>query len=210
MAPLTESQWPAVRATLPTGADEAWFRSELERIASDTVPPRKQQQTHLYRAQVCRALIRELPYLEHVKDKDALAEQLECQQQEEEDRADKYRRIAAQRQPTRFLQYCLLLDLWERAGGRLGITTPRKRRDARQNPPPTGLVIPYLQAVATAIWGKAPGAYQIKDIKRRYLRTFKRATSLVASTSHVRTEPTSVKRASVEIASVTAVKAAGT
>ena len=27
-APLTESQWAAVRVTLPTGTDEAWFRSE--------------------------------------------------------------------------------------------------------------------------------------------------------------------------------------
>jgi hypothetical protein len=32
---LTESQWAVIRATLPTGANEAWFRSELERIAGD-------------------------------------------------------------------------------------------------------------------------------------------------------------------------------
>jgi hypothetical protein len=208
MAPLTESQWAEVRATLPTGADEAWFRSELERIASDTVPPRKQQQTHLYRARICRDLIRELRYLEHIKDKDAIAEQLQRQQQEEENRADKYRRVAAQKQPKKFMQYCFLLDLWVRAGGHLGITTPHKRRDARHNPLPTGPVIRYLQTVATAIWGKAPGAYQIKDIKRRYLRTW--VSSLIASISYVRAEPTSIKRASVAIASATAVKAAGT
>ena len=82
-SPLTESQWAAVRATLPPGTNEAWFGSELERIASDTVPPSKRCQIHLKRAQVCRDLIRELPYLEHIKDKDALAEQLERQQQDE-------------------------------------------------------------------------------------------------------------------------------
>jgi hypothetical protein len=87
-APLTESQWAAVRATLPTGTDEAWFRSELNRIASDTVPPNKRQWIHLKRAQACGDLIRELPYLEHIKDKDALAEQLKRHQQEENNRAN--------------------------------------------------------------------------------------------------------------------------
>lgn len=52
MAPLTEPQWAVVRATLPPGADEAEFRSELERIANDTVPPKKRQQIHLKRAQI--------------------------------------------------------------------------------------------------------------------------------------------------------------
>jgi hypothetical protein len=85
--PLTESQWKKMRATLPSGADEAWFRSELDRIASDTVPPSKHQQTHLNRAQVCRDFIRELRYLEHIKDKEALAKQLQRQQQEEENLA---------------------------------------------------------------------------------------------------------------------------
>jgi hypothetical protein len=35
--------------------NEAWFRSELERIASDTVPPTKRQEMHLKRAQVCKS-----------------------------------------------------------------------------------------------------------------------------------------------------------
>ena len=39
MVQLAELQWAAVRVTLPAGVDEAWFRSELERIASDMVPP---------------------------------------------------------------------------------------------------------------------------------------------------------------------------
>jgi hypothetical protein len=200
--PLTESQWGKVRATLPNGVDETSFRSELDRIASDTVPPKKQQRIHLKRSQVCTDLIRELPYLKHIKDRHVLAEQLERQRQEEKNLADKYRRIAAR------LQYCFVLDLWVRAGGHLPITTPYKRRDARHSPRPTGPVIPYLQAVATAIWGKPPGADQIKKIKRRYLRTW--VSSVIASTSYVRAEPTSVKRASVAIASTTMVKAAGT
>jgi hypothetical protein len=184
-APLTESQWAAVRATLPTATDEARFRSELERIASDTVPPSKRQWIHFKRAQACADLIRELPYLEHIKDKDALAEQLKRQQQEENNRADELRRIAAQKQPKRFLRYRFLLDLWERGGGHLRIKTPYKRRDHRHSPLPTGPVICYLQAVATAIWGKAPGAYQVKDIKRQYQRRFKRGCSRIASISHV-------------------------
>jgi hypothetical protein len=61
MAPLTESQWTAVRTTLPKAADQGRFRIELEPIASDTVPPRKWQQSHLERALVCVDLIRELP-----------------------------------------------------------------------------------------------------------------------------------------------------
>ena len=149
------------------------------------MPPSKRQWIHFKRAQACGDLIRELPYLEHIKDKDALAEQLERQQQEEKNRADKLGRIAAQKQPKRFLQYCFLLDLWERAGGELGITTPYKRRDHRHSPLPTGPVICYLQRVATEIWGKAPGAYQVKDIKRQYRRTFKRGSSAIASISHV-------------------------
>jgi hypothetical protein len=202
MTALTGSQWTAVWATLPTGTNEAWFRSELERIASDTVPPRKQQQAHLNRAQVCRDFIHELRYLAQIKDKDALAKQLQRQEQEEESLADKYRRIAAQKRPKRFLQYCFLLDLWVRAGGHLRIRTPYKRRDARHNPLPTGPVIPYLQAVATAIWGKTPGADQIKKIKRQYLRTFKgRGSSDIASTSYVTVEPILIKRASVRSAS---------
>ena len=84
---------------------------------------------HLKRAQICRDLIRELPNLEHIKDKDALSDQLQRQQEQEKDRAEIYRRIAAQKQPKRFLQYCFLLDLWERAGGYLPIKTPYKRRD---------------------------------------------------------------------------------
>ena len=83
-----------MRATLPTGNDEAWLRSELERIASDTVPPSKRQLIHFKRAQACADLIRELPYLKHIKDKDALAEQLERQRQEEKKRVDKLARIA--------------------------------------------------------------------------------------------------------------------
>lgn len=184
-SPLTESQWAAVRATLPPGTNEAWFGSELERIASDTVPPSKRCQIHLKRAQVCRDLIRELPYLEHIKDKDALAEQLERQQQDEKNCTDKFASIAKQKQPTKFLQYCFLLALWQDARGNLGITTPRKKRDDRHSPPPTGLVIDYLQAVATAIWGKAPRAYQVKFIKSQYLRRFKRAECRIASTSDV-------------------------
>jgi hypothetical protein len=183
-APLTESQWAAVRATLPTGTDEAWFRSELNRIASDTVPPNKRQWIHLKRAQACGDLIRELPYLEHIKDKDALAEQLKRHQQEENNRANELRRIAAQKQP-KLLQYFFLLDLWERAGGKLGITTPYKKRGDRHSPLPTGPVIRYFQAVATAIWGRAPRAHRIKKIKRQYRRGFKRGCSDIASISHV-------------------------
>ena len=61
----------------------------------------------LKRAQICRDLIRDLPNLEHIKDKDALSDQLQRQQEQEKDRAEIYRRIAAQKQPKRFLQYCL-------------------------------------------------------------------------------------------------------
>ncbi len=75
-----------------------------------TLPVRSKRgavQIHNKRAQVCGDLIRELPYLRHIADKAALAEQLELQQ-----RAEVSRRIAAQKQPTRFLQCCFLLDLW--------------------------------------------------------------------------------------------------
>jgi hypothetical protein len=120
-----------------------------------------------------------------IKDKDELAEQLKRQQQQEKIRADNLARIAAQKQPKRFLQYCFLLDLWERAGGEVGITTPYKKRGDRYSPLPTGPVIRYFQAVATAIWGKAPGAYQVKDIKRQYRRRFKRGRTSIASISHV-------------------------
>jgi hypothetical protein len=180
----------AVRATLPAEVDEGWFRSELERIAGDTVPPGLRLQMHLKRAQTCGDLVRELPNLEHIKDKDAFSDQLQRQQEHEKRCAEFYRRIAAQKQPKRFLQYCFLLELWERAGRHLRIKTPYKKRDDRHSPRPTGPVIPYFQAVATAIWGKAPGAYQIKDIKRQYLRTFKRGSSFITSFSQVKVEPT--------------------
>ena len=104
------------------------------------------------------------------------SEQLERQQQAEKNRANKFARIAAQKQP-KLLQYFFLLDLWERAGGELGITTPYKKRGDRHRPLPTGPVIRYFQAVATAIWGKAPRAHRIKVIKRQYRRRFKRGCS---------------------------------
>jgi hypothetical protein len=189
---LTESQWAAVRATLPPDVDEVWFRSELERIASETLPPKRLYQIYLERAERLQHLIRDLPDLEYVENNDALREQLRRQQEHEKDRADFYRRMAEQKQPKRFLQYCFILDLWERAGGHLPIKTPYKKRDARRSPLPTGPVIPYLQAVATAIWGKAPGAHQVKDTKSRYQRRFKRTA--ITSFSHVTIDERKIRK----------------
>ena len=88
---------------------------ELARIAGETVPPKRRYEIHVERAERLQHLLRDLPNLEYVKTNDALREQLRRQQEHENDRAKLYRRIAAQKQPKRFLQYCFILDLWERA-----------------------------------------------------------------------------------------------
>src|SRR5262249_43014241 len=122
MAPLTESQWAEVRTNLPNGADEAGFRIELERILSDTmIPPKIRQQIHFKRAQLCRSLMCELPYLEHIKDKNAFAKQLGRQQQEEENLAEKYRRIAAR-------------SISARPGTPNAVSSTQTRRRQRQTP----------------------------------------------------------------------------
>jgi hypothetical protein len=156
-----------------------WFRGELERIANDTLSPKKQEQMYLDSARLCAAMIRRLPAMEHITDRVALSEQLKHQQQEDRNRAKIYGRIAAQKQPRRFLQQCNILRLWQRAGGGLGITTPIKKRDDRRTPLPRGAVILYFQAVAGAIWGKAPSADRIKEIVREYRRTFKPGNSIM-------------------------------
>jgi hypothetical protein len=191
---FTELQWAAVRATLPSGVHETSFRGELERIAIGMVWPKKQERIHLDRARRCTVLIGDLPGMEHIKDKGALLEQLKRQLQEDRNRAKIYGHMAAQKQPRRFLQQCEILQLWERAGGVVRITTPRRKRDDHRNPLPRGAVIQYFQSVATAIWGRAPSAHQIKDIVRRYRRTFKPASSLIASSTRVLVNATSVKR----------------
>jgi hypothetical protein len=191
---FTELQWASIRETLPSDVDETTFRGELERIAIGTVSPKKQETVYFDRARLCADLIRELPGMEHIKDKGALLEQLKHQQQEDRNRAKIYGHIAAQKQPRRFLQQCEILQLWERAGGVVRITTPRRKRDDEHNPLPRGAVIRYFQSVATAIWGRAPSAHQIKDIVRRYRRTFKPASSLIASSTRVLVHATSVKR----------------
>jgi hypothetical protein len=210
MARFTESQWEAVRATLPGAVDETWFRRELERIATDTVSPKKRERLYLDRARHCADLIRDLPSMEHIKDKGALLEQLKRQQKEDSNRAKLYGRIAAQKRPIRFLRQCEILQLWERAGGDLGITTRRKKRNDPHHPPPTGVVIPYFRSAATTIWGRAPGAHQIKDIVRRYRRTFKPASSLITSSTKMTADATAVKQASAHIASSTVVSAEAT
>jgi hypothetical protein len=190
MARFTESQWAAVKATLPSGVDEAWFRGELERIASDTSSPKRRERIYLDRARLCAQMSRELPGMEHIGDKDALSEQLKCQQREDSYRGKIYGHIAAQRQPRRFLQQCNVLQLWQHVGGALGINTPRRKKDDPHNPLPTGAVIPYFQAAAMAVWGKAPSAHQIKKIVPRYRRFFKTASSNIASFSMVKVDPT--------------------
>jgi hypothetical protein len=83
MVGLIESQWATVRDTLPNGIDETWFRGELERIANDTLSPKKQEQMYLDSARLCAAMIRRLPAMEHITDRVALSEQLKHQQQED-------------------------------------------------------------------------------------------------------------------------------
>jgi hypothetical protein len=207
MARFTESQWEAVRVTLPRGVDETRFRCALERIAIGTSSPKRQERICFDRAQLCAALIRELPGMEHIKDKDALFEQLKRQKREDTNRGRIYGRIADQKQPNRFLQQCEILQLCEGAGGAVRVTTPRRRRDDPRARPPTGAVIAYFHAAARMICGKAPGAYQIKDICSRYRRALKPGDSFIASFTKLRVDATSVQRASTHIASSTGVRA---
>ncbi len=112
-------------------------------------------------------------------------------------------RGADQKQPRHFLKQCEVLQLWERAGGRLVINTPRKKRDAPHTPPPTGDVISYFQAVAAPLGLRTPGAYQIKAIVRQYRRTLKPGSSLIATSTQVSVVATSLKQGSTHIASST-------
>jgi hypothetical protein len=203
MARFTERQWKAVRGTLPSGVDETLFRRELESIALDTSSPRKQEQLYLDSARLCADFIRRLPSMEEIKDKDQLREQLKRQQQSDRNRAKIYGHIAAQKQPRHFLKQCEILQLWEGACGRPRITTPQKKRDDPHTPPPTGDVISYFQAVAAPLGLRTPGAYQIKDIVRRYRRTFRPGSTLIASATQLSVVATSVKQGSTHIASST-------
>jgi hypothetical protein len=203
MARFTERQWKAVRGTLPSGVDETLFRRELESIALDTSSPRKQEQLYLDSARLCADFIRRLPSMEEIKDKDQLREQLKRQQQSDRNRAKIYGHIAAQKQPRHFLKQCEILQLWEGACGRPRITTPQKKRDDPHTPQPTGAVISYFQAVAAPILGRTPSAHQIKDIVRRYRRTFRPGSSLIASSTQLSVVAASVKQGSTHIASST-------
>jgi hypothetical protein len=201
MTSITDSEWAAVRATLPKGVDERWFRGELERIKSDTPSPKKQETIYIDRARLCANMIQALPGMEHISDKDAIAEQLKRQQQEDSSRGKFYGRITAERQPRRFLQYCNLLCLWMQVGGRIAIKTPGKKRGDHRSPLPTGDVIPYFQAAAKAIRGTAPTAHQIKKIARRCRDHFKPASSDLASSMIMSVNATSVQQGTVNIAS---------
>jgi len=210
MARFTERQWEAVRGTLPSGVDETLFRRELERIALDTTSPKKQEQLYLDSARLCAEFIRRLPSMEEIRDQDELREQLKRQQQSDSYRAKIYGHIAAQKQPRRFLKQCEILQLWDGVGGCLRITAPPKKRDDYHTPQPTGAVIPYFQAVAAPIWGRTPGAHQIRYIVQRYHRTFRPGSTLIASSTQLSVVATSVKQGSTHIASSTQLRAGAT
>lgn len=210
MALITESDWNRIRATLPGGVDETWFRGALECIASEpTVSPKKQEGIYLNRARSCADLIRYLPGMEHLNVNDALLEQLNRQQQADTIRGRFNGRIAAQKRPTRFLRQCGILHLWERAGGSLRTTTRIKKRSDTCHPQPTGAVILYFQAAATAICGKAPRAHHIKRMIREYRSHFRPASSLISSSAAVKVNATSVYQGSVHIVSSTQVRGDG-
>jgi hypothetical protein len=77
----------------------------------------------------------------------------------------------------RFLRGCRLLWLWETVGGKLGVSTPRKRnherlKEGEKSRSPHAPVIDYFQAVAEYVFGEPPGPEQIKKVAARYRRDF--------------------------------------
>jgi hypothetical protein len=165
---LEASKWAAVEAMLPSGADAALFRSEAERIARNTpleLEGRRQQ--YLSRAQLCADVVRALPDLEQVCDKDTVAKQFCLQRDECKARADF---IARHKRRSRFWRHFELLALGEYMGLDLGYVSPSEKRQGEHRwPEPHGPGIIYLQKLAEAI-GAPVGAHQALDLLKTYAR----------------------------------------
>jgi hypothetical protein len=98
--------------------------------------------------------------MELIGNRDALSQQLLRQIERDRQLAKSYARMAKEKTPRKFLRQCRILWGWESVGGDLH--TPGR--------PPKGPVIPYFQAASVVVGGKTPGAWQIKDIVKRYRR----------------------------------------
>ena len=162
------SKWAAVEAMLPAGADTALFRIEAERIARNTPLELEERcQQYLRRAQLCADVVRALPDLEHVCDKDAVARQFCLQRDECKARADF---IARHKRRWRFWRHFELLALGEHMGIDLRYVSPSQKRQGEHRwPEPHGLGIVYLQKSAAAI-GAPLGAHQALDLLKTYAR----------------------------------------
>jgi hypothetical protein len=164
---LSDHDWWTVEKTLPANADRALVRTELERIARDTATPRQHAEECDDRARLCRNFSQALAAMELIENKPALTEQLCRQINYETKRAEDFRNIAKEKQPRRFLRQEEILGLWERVGGELYITTPKKPSEIT-GWDPQGPVIPYFQAASNVVFGTQISADRIKDIVLRY------------------------------------------
>ena len=172
---ISSKQRRDLERTLPPGTDLAHVLAELERIKGDRTPPRQRMNEALDDARLCRNFDRALPKFGFIHDRNALAEQLRGQIRWFDEQAKLFEHIAAQKSPRRFLRQCEILWVWDRVRGDFGISSPRKKRLGGEFPrlgtkwaKPSGPVITYFMAAAMIVFGKAPGAHQIKDIVQDY------------------------------------------
>jgi len=162
LAELADEWWLAIEPMLPAGADRTFARKRIEEIrdsARKRVSPRQLQKQCEERAASCDRTIR---LLRKKSDNDQamdLVEQLAQFSAAEKAEAKTYSRVGRVKRP-HFLQQCELLWLWQSLGGDLSITTPKKGE-------PYGPVILFFQAASQAVFGKAPKAFQIRNIVQR-------------------------------------------
>jgi len=168
---ISDTKWRAIEKMLPTSVDRENVRSMLERMARDKSTPKQRAPEQEEIARGCDNLIRLL-----LKTNPAAAQsELVAQLSRSSDSAKTWAVFYRQIKRPRLLRQFEILWLWQMIiGGDLGYTTPRRKRHTPiglpENlwPQPYGNVIPFFQASAIVVLGKAPKPRQIKDIVIAY------------------------------------------
>jgi hypothetical protein len=162
--------WSETEKTLPDTADRADFRNKLEQIKRSQTKPEKLAIQCEEEARRLDELARTLPWGDVM-----VIEQTKRLGDDLRKRAGDYRRIS-KAGGFHFLRQCSILWLWDTVGGKLGITTPRKRKHERlregekEQRPPHAPVIAYFKAASEFVFGKAPGSDQVKKVVILYRR----------------------------------------
>ena len=152
-----DKHWSAIKKTLPARADHKAVRQGLEEIAArvDAEAPSAKALLEKFesRARLANQLIAALG-----EDNPALVETLTRQRNADRDKAGGYQREGDQRwRKRRYERRWDVLVLWDSNCGKVTAHT-------------RGPHVDFFRVVSLAIWGKAPGTNQAKQIFREFRR----------------------------------------